>query len=107
MPTAIIELSVPITFMATAPDSAMLAGIDRSTLPGPVVMTNIWPMPTSTKKVEKESAATSMSPAPWPPEWMIAASQTAKAPTKDQIHAFSRRVRGEKSLAPYISLPSG
>ena len=31
-------------FMATAPASVMVAGIDRSTLPGPRVITNIWPM---------------------------------------------------------------
>ncbi len=47
-PGTIIALLPSITFMATAPASAILAGIDRSTLPGPVVMTNIWPMPTMT-----------------------------------------------------------
>ena len=44
----------------------MVAGIERSTLPGPSVMTNIWPMPTMTKKVAKVSAAVSSSPPPWP-----------------------------------------
>ena len=53
-------------FIATEPASVMVAGIDRSTLPGPSVMTNIWPMPTMTKKVAKVSAAVISSPPPWP-----------------------------------------
>jgi hypothetical protein len=33
--------SVSMIFMATTPESVIVAGIDRSTLPGPVVMTII------------------------------------------------------------------
>ena len=64
---AIMASCVSMIFIATEPASVMVAGIDRSTLPGPSVMTNIWPMPTMTKKVAKVSAAVSSSPPPWPP----------------------------------------
>lgn len=70
-----------MTFMATAPASVMVAGIDRSTLPGPSVMTYIWPIATTTEKVAKESAAVSTSPPPRPSVKMMVASQIAKAPT--------------------------
>ena len=60
----------------------MVEGMDRSTLPGPSVMTNICPMATSAKKVPKVSAAVST------PDGCLAAgeaatmaSQTANAPT--------------------------
>ena len=80
-------------FIATEPASVIVAGIDRSTLPGPSVMTNIWPMPTMTKKVAKVSAAVISSPPPWPRVKAMVASQTRKAATKDQSHGFSRRRR--------------
>ena len=82
-----------ITFMATALASPMLAGSERSTLPGPSVMTNIWPTPTITMKTESDRAAVSMPPAPWPPVKMMAASQTASAPRKDQSQGLPIRVR--------------
>nr|GFA78297.1 hypothetical protein [Tanacetum cinerariifolium] len=56
-----------MSFMPSAPLRAMLAGIDRSMLPGPVLMTNIWPMPTIAKNVENASAPDSNAPAPCPP----------------------------------------
>ena len=59
-----MESCVSITFMATEPASVIVAGIERSTLPGPSVMTNIWPMPTMTKKVAKVSAAVINPPPP-------------------------------------------
>ncbi len=37
-----------IAFIETVPASVMQAGIDRSTLPGPSVTTNIWPRATMT-----------------------------------------------------------
>jgi hypothetical protein len=55
----IIESCVSISLVDTAPASVMVAGTDRSTLPGPSVMTNIWPMPTMTKNTAKVSAAVS------------------------------------------------
>ena len=45
--------SPPIVFIATALASPILAGSDRSTLPGPSVMTNICPTPTMTVKTDK------------------------------------------------------
>ena len=44
--------------------AAILAGMDKSTLPGPVVITNICPMPTITVKVAKDRAAVTTSPPP-------------------------------------------
>ena len=75
-------------FMATVPVSAMVAGIERSTLPGPRVTTNIWPSPTRTEKVAKERAAVTTSPAPCPPVKISMASQTATVATKDQIQGL-------------------
>ena len=83
------ESWVSAIFMATEPASVMVAGIDRSTLPGPSVMTNIWPMPTITKKVAKVKAAVRSCSPPWPPVKAMVASQVAKAATKDQSHGFS------------------
>ena len=79
-PTAIIESWVAISFIETAPATVMVAGIDRSTLPGPSVITCIWPMPTITEKAAKENAAVSTWPAPWPPVNTMVASQTSIAP---------------------------
>ena len=47
---------VSMTLVATAPASVIVAGIDRSTLPGPSVTTNIWPRATITEKVAKVKA---------------------------------------------------
>ena len=63
-PTAIILSSPPITFIATALANPIFAGNERSTLPGPSVMTNICPTPAMTVKTESESAAVSMPPPP-------------------------------------------
>ena len=54
--------------MAMAPASDIAAGIDRSTLPGPDVITSIWPSPTMTNRAENVIAADRMSGAPRPPE---------------------------------------
>ncbi len=88
-----------MTFIATEPASVIVAGIDRSTLPGPSVTTNIWPMPTMTKKVAKVSAAVSSSPPPWPPVKAMVASQTAIAATKDQSQGLSASAREALSSA--------
>ena len=90
-----------MVFIATALASPILAGSDRSTLPGPSVMTNICPTPTITVNTASDSAAVSMPPAPWPPVKATAASQTTAAPRNDQIQgraasafASSRRPAG-------------
>ncbi len=62
-----MESSPPITFMATALARPMLAGSDRSTLPGPSVTTNICAVPTMTEKAASAMPADSMPPAPVPP----------------------------------------
>ena len=89
----IIESWVSISFIATEPARVMVAGIERSTLPGPRVKTNIWPMPTMTKKVAKVSAALISSPPPLKPVNAIVASQTRKAATKDQSQGLRRTSR--------------
>ena len=53
MPTMISEFCSFITFMATVPQRVIVAGMERSTLPGPVVMTSICPVPTITVKQAK------------------------------------------------------
>ena len=80
-PATIIESCVSMIFIETAPASVMVAGIDRSTLPGPSVITYIWPMATITEKVAKESVAVSTSSPPRPSVKAIVASQMASAPT--------------------------
>ena len=80
------RLSDPsMTFIATALARPILAGKERSTLPGPKAMTNIWATPTTTVKAASASAAVIMPPAPWPPVKRIAASHTSSAPTNDPI----------------------
>ncbi len=59
----------------------MVEGIDRSTLPGPSVITNICPIDTSAKKVPKASAAVSTPADALPPVKTTMATQTANAPT--------------------------
>ncbi len=66
-------------FMATVPESVIVAGIERSTLPGPRVMTNICPMATITKNVAKVNATERTWPVPWPCVKAAVASQTAAA----------------------------
>ncbi len=63
----------------------MTEGIDRSTLPGPVVMTIIWPSDTSTVKDEKVRAAERIWSPPRPPEIQSVTSQVRAVPTNDQI----------------------
>ena len=89
-----------MVFIATALASPMLAGSERSTLPGPSVMTNICPTPTITVNTASESAAVSMPPAPWPPVKATAASQTSPAPKNDQI-------QGLAASASVIAQPRG
>ena len=64
MPISMRAESVSMIFMATTPESVMVAGIERSTLPGPEVMTIIWPSPTMIENVAKDKAAVRISPAP-------------------------------------------
>jgi hypothetical protein len=65
----------------TVPASVMVAGIERSMLPGPRVITNIWPRPTITEKAAKVSAAWVSPPALAPPVNMMVTNQTAAAAT--------------------------
>ena len=64
MPTATMASEPSMTFIATALASPILAGSERSTLPGPNVMTNICPAPTITEKTASDSAAVIMPLAP-------------------------------------------
>ena len=73
-PTATIASEPSITFMATALASPILAGSERSTLPGPSVITNIWAVPAMTMKTASASAAWIMPTAPKPPVNAIAAT---------------------------------
>ena len=63
-PSAISASSPAMTFMATALARPILAGSDRSTLPGPSVTTNIWAVPTMTEKAASATAPDIMPPAP-------------------------------------------
>ena len=87
-PGTIIGSAPSMIFMDTAPASVIVAGIERSTLPGPRVMTYICPIATRTEKVANDSAAVSTSPAPWPCVKAMVASQIAIAPAKAPIHGF-------------------
>src|SRR6266702_169049 len=60
MPKTIALSLAAITRIATLPDSAMVAGIERSMLPGPLVTTSICPKPTSTVNTTNADAAESM-----------------------------------------------
>src|SRR5271168_3790047 len=64
MPSAIRLFELCIALIDNAPDSAITDGIDRSILPGPLVITSIWPNDTRTVKVEKLSAVVSREPMP-------------------------------------------
>ena len=63
-PTGTMASLPSMIFMATALASPILAGNERSTLPGPSVMTNIWPTPTITMNTASDNAAVIMPPAP-------------------------------------------
>ena len=65
-PRSAVFGSEPIVFSASVPDRVMHAGIDRSTLPGPNVITSICPSPTIAAKAPKDKAAYASSPAPRP-----------------------------------------
>ena len=54
-----------ITNMETALDRAMVEGMDKSALPGPVLITSICPSATKTVSAEKLSAAASSPATPW------------------------------------------
>ena len=68
-----------IALSATVPARVMVAGIDRSILPGPSVMTNIWPSPTIAAKEAKVSAACVSPPALAPPVKRTVIVQTSAA----------------------------
>ena len=90
MPIRSLALSVSMIFMATTPASVIVAGMERSTLPGPVVITIIWPRPMMMVKVAKERAAVRISPEPWPRVKAMVASHTAIMAMKDQIQGCWR-----------------
>ncbi len=78
----------------------MQAGIDRSTLPGPRVITNICPSATMTKNEPKVIAALNTSPEPLPEVKAAVASQTAKAPIHAQSQGLCPRSRNRVIVAP-------
>ena len=61
-------------------------------LPGPVVITNIWPMPTITKNAEKLSEPDNSEPAPWPPVKAMVAIQISKAARNDHTQGLPMTV---------------
>src|SRR5471030_3245378 len=67
MPKAIKPFALCIAPMDSAPDSAITDGMERSILPGPLVITSICPSETNTVKVEKLSAVVSRGPRLGPP----------------------------------------
>ncbi len=73
---------------ASVPDRVMVAGTQRSILPGPSVMTNIWPMPTITEKAANVSAAWERPKELAPPVNMTVASQTVTVAANDQIQGL-------------------
>ena len=87
------SLSVSMSLSATVPASVIVAGMDRSILPGPRVMTNICPSPTMTENEAKVSAACERPSVEAPPVNRMVASHTPKAVTKAQIHGLANRRR--------------
>jgi hypothetical protein len=85
----------------------MVAGIERSTFPGPRVMTYICPMPTITEKVAKAKAADRISPAPCPLVNTMVAAHTSPAPRKAQIHGFSNKVLRRSAIIAGVGPPFG
>jgi hypothetical protein len=85
--------------IATPPPSVIVAGIERSTLPGPEAITNIWPIATRTKNTEKERPATSVAAAPCPEATTTVTSQTARAPSQAKPH--SRTPQRCSALTPW------
>ena len=79
-----------ITVMDTALASPILAGSDRSTFPGPSVMTIIWPSPTTTVNTARASAVVIMPPAPGPAGEPDGQQKDKAAPRNDQIHGLDR-----------------
>ena len=63
-PRTTMESRVSMIFVETAPAKVMVAGMERSTFPGPRVMTYICPVPTITENVANAKAADRISPAP-------------------------------------------
>ncbi len=87
-PGTIMPSSTFISFSATVPASVIVAGTERSMLPGPSVMTNIWPMPTMTEKAAKVSAACDRPRELAPPVNRTVRLHTASVAAKDQIQGF-------------------
>ena len=77
-----------ITSIDTALERAITDGMERSTFPGPVVITSICPRETRTVKAEKVKAAVRICPPPCPPETQSVTSQAPNAPRKDQIQGI-------------------
>ncbi len=99
-PGRIMPFSTFISFSATVPASVMVAGTDRSILPGPSVITNIWPMPTMMEKAAKVKAACERPSVLAPPVTIMVANQTIEAAIHDQIQGFFARRRKEIIAAP-------
>ena len=67
-----------MTSIASAPARVTTEGIERSMLPGPRVMTSIWPRAASTAKEENAKAAVSSAP-PLAPSATVTAQTAAAA----------------------------
>ena len=101
-PVRIMLFSTFITLSETVAASVMLAGTDRSILPGPSVITSICPRPTRTEKAPKVRAACASPTVLAPPVNRMVTRNTLAAAMKDQI-----QVR-EKSVASVVMFfPSG
>jgi hypothetical protein len=96
-PTTIMPSSTSISFSASVPESVIVAGTERSILPGPSVMTNIWPRPTMTEKAANVSAACDRPSELAPPVKRTVTIQTAIVAAKDQTQGLEKRRR-----APFI-----
>ena len=93
MPGTISALLPSITSIATAPDSAIDDGMERSALPGPTLITSIWPKETKTVKAEKVSATVSSSPDPCPCPLNTVAAQANTAARHEPSHGRPARQR--------------
>lgn len=86
MPTAMSPSLVSMSLSATVPASVMVEGMERSTLPGPKVMTNICPSPTMIEKAAKVRAAWLRPMLEAPAVKRTVTTHTPAAATNDQIH---------------------
>ena len=105
-PGSTAAFSPPISFIAAMPPMVMTAGIDRSMLPAPLAITNIWPAPANTENTAKLSEAVSIAPAPRPADAAIATNQVTRAARKDHNHGWGAARAGRLVEPPPPPFPS-